>query len=343
MQERNFTEYLPTSALKGDGCPELKQAIIEQIDWKSIPYTASPRIFKLLKDEILKLRDQGIVLLHISELKQQLDLRLPQEHYTLPDLRAVVRLLAGPGIIWQLEFGDFVLLQPEWINKYAAAVIRSVRAHMGEIGIISETQVLNGDLNYTIDHRPTAPDSTLSSSAPNPYPMQRLDHTEEEIVLRAMHQTLVDRGICTRTPTAKGIELIFPSYFKRELPEDPGHPPILITYCFNGSTSNSNPATLTCTSAKTTKKSSPLKAIASESIGNNTLTQSCSLSAPPTVKSGGWILAPTSKHPINHCGENAVPPTKLSSRANPSPPPTCNECAITLFRTQVNETIEIAP
>jgi WD40 repeat protein len=234
VQERNFTQYLETSALEGDGCPALKQAIIDQIDWKSIPYTSSPRIFKLLKDEILKLRDQGIVLLRISELKQQLDLRLPQERYTLAQLRTVVRLLASPGIIWQLEFGDFVLLQPEWINKYAAAVIRSVRAHMGEIGIISETQVLNGDLNYTIDHRPTAPDSTLSLSAPNPYPMQRLDRPEEEIVLRAMHQTFVDRGICTRTPTAKGIELIFPSYFKRELPEDPGHPPILITYCFNG-------------------------------------------------------------------------------------------------------------
>ena len=46
----------------------------------------------------------------------------------------MVGLLAGPGIVWQLEFGDFVLLQPERINAYAAAVIRKVRAHTDEIG-----------------------------------------------------------------------------------------------------------------------------------------------------------------------------------------------------------------
>src|SRR5438093_11632171 len=39
--------------------------------------------------------------------------------------RAVVGLLAGPGVVWQLDFGDFVMLQPERINAYAAAVIRS--------------------------------------------------------------------------------------------------------------------------------------------------------------------------------------------------------------------------
>jgi hypothetical protein len=52
-------------------------------------------------------------------------------------------LLAGPGIVWQLGFGDFVLLYPERINSYAAAVIRKVRAHTEEIGIILEEDVLS--------------------------------------------------------------------------------------------------------------------------------------------------------------------------------------------------------
>ena len=80
----------------------------------------------MLKDAIVKLKDEGKVLLRIAELKQQLDMRLPEEQFSLDELRAVVGLLAGPGVVRQLDFGDFVLLQPERINAYAAAVIRSV-------------------------------------------------------------------------------------------------------------------------------------------------------------------------------------------------------------------------
>jgi len=35
--------------------------------------------------------------------------------------------LAGPGVVWELEFGSWILLQPELINSHAQAVIRSLR------------------------------------------------------------------------------------------------------------------------------------------------------------------------------------------------------------------------
>ena len=34
-------------------------------------------------------------------------------------------LLAGPGVVWELTFGSWVLLQPELINGYAQAVIQT--------------------------------------------------------------------------------------------------------------------------------------------------------------------------------------------------------------------------
>jgi hypothetical protein len=150
----------------------------------------------------------------MGELKQQLEMRLPGEIFTIEHLRAVVGLLAGPGIIWQLEFGDFVLLQPERINAYAAAVIRKVRANTEEIGIIAEEDVLDGRLDYQ--------------------DMRRLPLDEEQIVLRAMHQTFVDHGLCLREPTEAGTLLVFPSYFKRERPELEGHPAVFVTYGFTG-------------------------------------------------------------------------------------------------------------
>jgi hypothetical protein len=35
------------------------------------------------------------------------------------ELRAVLTLLAGPGVLWKLAFGSWVLLQPERINDFA--------------------------------------------------------------------------------------------------------------------------------------------------------------------------------------------------------------------------------
>ena len=178
----------------------------------------------------MRLRDESVVLLRMGELKQQLQMRLI-EAFTVEELRAVVGLLAGPGLVRKLEFGDIVMLQPEWINKYAAAVIRSVRAHVGDIGVIDEARVLMGDLNYTMDvvRREADGDKAIKVE------MQRLDPPNEAIVLRAMHQMFVDHGLCVREELEDdGRKLILPSYFKLELPGDPGHPPILVNYEFDG-------------------------------------------------------------------------------------------------------------
>jgi small GTP-binding protein len=213
-QARGFDDYLETSAYTGAGCSTLREAIIRNIPWGDIPWTSSPRIFKLLKQEVVRLKDEGKALLRVSELKQQLEMRLPGEAFTVEQLRAVVGLLAGPGVVWQLEFGDFVLLQPERINAYAAAVIRKIRAHAEEIGTIAEEDVLAGRLDYQ--------------------DMRRLPQDEEQIVLRAMHQTFVDHGLCLREHTERGTLLVFPSYFKRERPELEGHPAVFVTYQFSG-------------------------------------------------------------------------------------------------------------
>jgi len=214
-QEHGFIHYLETSAYTGNGCTELRDLIVNEISWDDIPWTSSPRIFKLLKEEIVKLKDEGKVLLRMSELKQHLEVRLPGEAFTLQQLKAVIGLLAGPGIVWQLEFGDFILLQPGYINSYAAAVIRKVRAHLEEIGAILEEDVLIGHLDYQ--------------------DMKRLPAAEEQIVLRAMHQTFVNHGLCLRESTEAGTLLVFPSYFKRKRPQQPSHPSELVTYQVSGS------------------------------------------------------------------------------------------------------------
>ena len=65
-RERGFAAYLETSAYTGAGCQELRETIVHSIPWTDIAWTSSPRIFKVLKDAIVKLKDEGKVLLRID-------------------------------------------------------------------------------------------------------------------------------------------------------------------------------------------------------------------------------------------------------------------------------------
>ncbi len=216
-KERGFACFLETSAKQDIGCRELKDAILTGIRWAAIPWRSSPRLFKRLREGIVRLKDEDRVLMRFNELRDALRLRLASESTAFRDeeLKAVVGLLAGPGVVWEMEFGSWVLLQPERINAYAQAVIQTLREDEFERGCIPEERVLKGDLTY-------------HSS------MQRLGGEEERFVLLAMHQTLVERGLCLREQTGKGPLLIFPSYYRRERPELVGHPAVLVTYRFSG-------------------------------------------------------------------------------------------------------------
>jgi small GTP-binding protein len=216
-KERGYTEFIETSAKKNVRCEELKQAILKGIRWGNIPWRSSPLIFKRLKEEIVRLKDEGRVLMRFNELRETLQLCMSGEstRFTDEELKAVIGLLAGPGVVWELKFGSWVLLQPERINAYAQAVIQTIREDKYERGCLPEERVLNGELNY-------------QSS------MERLEADEERFVLLAMHQTPVKRGLCLRENTDEGPLLIFPSHYRRERPELTGHPAVLVSYRFNG-------------------------------------------------------------------------------------------------------------
>jgi small GTP-binding protein len=215
--ERKFRGFLETSAKKNLGCEELKQAILAGINWDEIPCRTSEVLFKRLKEEIIRLKDEGRVLMRFNELRETLQLRLSGELKRFGDeqLRAVLTLLAGPGVVWELAFGSWVLLQPERINAYAQAVIRTLQADEHQRGCLMEERVLKGELAY-------------ESSMP------RLAGDEERFVLLAMHQTLVERGLCLRQPTDKGNLLVFPTYYRRERPDIVKFPAVQATYRFTG-------------------------------------------------------------------------------------------------------------
>jgi hypothetical protein len=171
-------------------------------------------VFKSLKDALLKLKEKDTPLVRLPELRQLLQILLPKETVNVDSLRTVVGLMQGQGVIQTLDFGDFVLLQPEQINRYASVVVRMAREHIDEMGVVPEQKVLKGQLDYK--------------------DMKRLADADEKILLPAMVQTFLDRALCLRETTPAGIMLVFPSYFRRDKPEIPEYPNVFVTYGFAG-------------------------------------------------------------------------------------------------------------
>jgi hypothetical protein len=213
-EAHGFAGFLITGAKTGDGCEDLKAAIAQHIPWDRLPYISTTQLFKSLKDALLKLKEDETPLVRLPELRQRLQLLLPTETINADSLRTVVGLMEGQGVLKTLDFGDFVLLQPEQINRYASVVVRMAREHIDEMGVVPEQQVLDGRLDYM--------------------DMARLSETDEKILLRAMVQTFLDRAFALRETTPAGIMLVFPSYFRRDKPDAPEYPNVFVTYGFAG-------------------------------------------------------------------------------------------------------------
>ena len=213
-------KFFETSAKEGTGCEELRQALIEAIPWDRMTKRTSPRIFKLIKDEILKLRDQGEVLHTFKELREELWRRLPDEPRFSDDiLRTVIGLLDGPGVVKELDYGTYILLAPEWINSYAQAVLRTLRTDDKELGTLPLRSIAEGKLLYHYQGRDGSE-----------VKMRRLPEADERVVLGEMEKQLEERGLCLR----QGDKLVFPSHCGRDRPEMQTNPVVFVSYTVKG-------------------------------------------------------------------------------------------------------------
>ncbi len=239
LETRNFDGYLETSVKDGTGCAELVNAICNSIDWDRLTMTVSNVTWDRMKNEILAIRDgqrsggfqppsesssadraagshhyEPTILIRLSELNQRLRMTAPELSYKPEKLVAVVDALARPGLVWKLDFGGFVLLHPDRINSYAGAVARELRNRPDQLGAMAEDRLTSGDFEMA--------------------GVQRVSSEDEAVLLQAMHQTFVDRGLALRQKTSDGTQLVFPAYFGVQRPEEPDSPPLFATYEFSG-------------------------------------------------------------------------------------------------------------
>ncbi|MCP4696951.1 MAG: TIR domain-containing protein [Gammaproteobacteria bacterium] len=223
MAEYGIADYLSSSAKNGDNCSDalagggfspLKRLIAEKIPWDSLPWTSTPQLLRELKSAVLAMRDEESVhLLRFPELAQRLRQLLLDTAFDSADARTAVTLLANHGLIMPFAFGDLVLLRPELLNGYASAVIQAARNHLDEIGCVAEAAVFGNECDFSN--------------------VERLIPADEDLLLRAMVQTFLDKSLCIAENTPDGRQLIFPSQYRRERPF-PDHPQIFVSYRFCG-------------------------------------------------------------------------------------------------------------
>ena len=182
QERRGFAGYNETSARTGDGCDELREAIAASIPWDRLPKTSSPTIFKRIKEEILKLKDAGRVLLA--------DGRAEAGAGTADDRRAVQARDPADGRGAARQRG-----------RGLAARLRRLRAAPAR----ADQCLCRGAWCGRC-----APTATRSAASPRPmcsrgnFPVPegvKLERDDEDVVLRAMVETLLKRGLCLKETT----------------------------------------------------------------------------------------------------------------------------------------------
>lgn len=223
LSEYDFAGYLETSAKRGDNCSDrqaggecsrLKTVIASTIPWPDLPFTSTPETLARLKNAILDMTElDEIRLLRFGELFQRLQQRLPEVTLQPKAVRSAVNLLSNHGLVMPLEFGDLVLLRPDLLNGYGGSVINAARANKDEIGSVREEDLFGDGFDFSA--------------------VDRLERSDEQLLLRAMLQTFLEKSLCLREQIEGGEHLVFPSQYRRER-TFPAAPEIFVSYTFSG-------------------------------------------------------------------------------------------------------------
>ncbi len=204
-----------TSAETGHGVKELLRQIIKEIAWDKLPRTTAPQVFHAIRQYLLEKKSEGITLIDIADIQQQVYEPHAEREATQDEIDTVISLLQSKGIIrnFQTEKHQWVLLRPEVIHQYAASIIQAARNHPQGIGAIPESAILDGAFEKT----------NITD---------RLSHFEEPFLLKEVVELFIDREICFRE---MGM-LVFPSHINVLRPvSQKTLPRFEVTYHFSGS------------------------------------------------------------------------------------------------------------
>jgi GTPase SAR1 family protein/nucleotide-binding universal stress UspA family protein len=223
MADFALDEYFKTSAKEGTNIDLLRSRLLSAIDWARIPEATSTALFAAVKQFVVDQKSSGSLLTPVDELCRMflaavpsgLELLSEQEQpQELADdgpqeissasltsvFEGCIARLESAGLVKRLKFGDYVLLQPELLDTYAGAIVNAARDEPDGLGSILETKVV--DLEFAV-----------------PSTDRVEEGRQERLLVFATLEELLQYELVLREPTEDSVQLVFPSAYRRDLPE----------------------------------------------------------------------------------------------------------------------------
>lgn len=233
--------YVETSAKEARNVDELRARMLAAIDWSRIPTVTSTALFAAVKRFVVDRKAEGNLLTPMDEMCSAFQKQVPdarellmaeQDVDTLEEpgrnpppsvlttvFEGCVSRLESAGLVKRLNFGDYVLLQPELLDAYAGAIVDAARDEPDGLGSILEHDVI--DLNFRI-----------------PVMEHQLTPPEEKVLVFATLGELIRHELVLREPTEDGVQLVFPSAYRRDLPASEAPRGNGVVFRFEGAIAN---------------------------------------------------------------------------------------------------------
>jgi WD40 repeat protein len=214
--------YFKTSAMEATNTDLLRSRLLAAIDWSRIPEVASTALFAAVKQFVVDQKSSDSLLTPVDELCRMFQAAVPSGLQLLTEQKqppepagdgpreisparltsvfeGCIARLESAGLVKRLKFGDYVLLQAELLDTYAGAIVNAARDEPDGLGSILETKVVN--LDFAV-----------------PSTDRVLGERQERLLVLATLEELLQHELVLREPTEDGVQLVFPSAYRRDLP-----------------------------------------------------------------------------------------------------------------------------
>ena len=213
--------FVTTSALTGDGLPELARVLREHVRWDDLPMVVETPALTAVRAKVLRLKEQEAgeaPLVPMADLQARLGVAASQA-----EIDASIRDLQVHGFVHLLRAADgtrVVLLTPELLNNLASSFVLEARRNERGLGALDEAAVFAGRYRFP--------------------ELDGIGDEQRRVLVESAIVLFLEHNVCFREPLGDQVLLIFPELINER-------PPMLadttqfaddVTYVVTGSIEN---------------------------------------------------------------------------------------------------------
>jgi len=191
--------FVVTSALTGNGLPELAQVLREHVRWDDLPMVVETPSLAAVRAEVLQLKEQQASetpLVRVADLQARLAVQADQA-----EIDSSVRDLQVHGFAHLLRAADgarLVLLKPELLNNLASSLVLEARRNDRGLGALDEAAIFAGRYRFP--------------------ELDGLGDEQRRVLVESATVLFLEHNVCFRETLGDQTLLIFPELINERPP-----------------------------------------------------------------------------------------------------------------------------